>query len=367
MGFGYGNATFRSKRADLARFAPAKQKRYLFGDHSNTCHVWAQQSSATHTGQSADGRIRFEGETIYSYGSHFPMARFVMRKGKRAVLFTTRSYSVTTGKHKSEARSALYGLNLPVFYVDDVARDPGELTIKELGRGVVAQAEAFARSTPWDISQALGIIKGAAVAANDLARFFGLRGRVKAPRIPAKVIEVVRARVARKQLRAAEKAERRRIENEAHDRQVRAEYVAGDHHHLRGQEWGFASTLTEAEHAAHDAAYAIIQADKVAAWREGKPVSWGYNEGESETMLRVKGDQVETSRGAEFPVTHAVRAWPIVKACKKTGREWRTNGHAIHLGSYHLDVIEADGTVKAGCHVVKWDEIERVAKELGLT
>lgn len=365
MGYGYGRSN-RVSRADMERWAPVKQKRYTFGTHQNAAHVWAQQAKETHSGQSSDGRIRFEGETIYSYGSHFPMARFVTRKGKRAVLFTTRSYSVSTGQHKSIVRSALHGLDLPVFYVDDVARDPGELAIKALQKDLDAQAEAFGRSTPWDLEGDLARIKEAAQDANNLARFFGLKARVKAPKIAADVIEKVRARVAKKKLRAEARAEQRRKEQAAHDLIVRAEYVAGDHHHLKDSHWGVGATLTEAEHAQHDAAYAIIQADKVKAWREGKPVSWRYGEDSPETMLRVRGDQIETSRGAEFPVSHAVRAFPFIKQCREGGQAWQTNGHSIPLGTYKLDSIEADGTVKAGCHVVKWPEIERVAKELDL-
>ncbi|MCP3684450.1 MAG: hypothetical protein GY861_17360 [bacterium] len=44
-----------------------------------------------------------EGDTIYSYGYHFPIAR---RFGDK-FLFTTNKYSITTAKHKSEVSSAL--------------------------------------------------------------------------------------------------------------------------------------------------------------------------------------------------------------------------------------------------------------------
>lgn len=36
----------------------------------------------------------------------------------------------------------------------------------------------------------------------------------------------------------------------------------------------------------------------------------------------------------------------------------------MHLGVYALDRIEVNGTVHAGCHVVPWPEIERIAAEL---
>ena len=39
-------------------------------------------------------------------------------------------------------------------------------------------------------------------------------------------------------------------------------------------------------------------------------------------------------------------------------------GRTVRLGDYQLDWIEANGTVHAGCHIVAWDEIERIASEI---
>ena len=61
-------------------------------------HLWAHKSQdfARNPGHN----FYFHGDTIYSYGSHFPVARHVENKRGRAVLFTTRDYSVTTSGHK---------------------------------------------------------------------------------------------------------------------------------------------------------------------------------------------------------------------------------------------------------------------------
>ena len=81
-------------------------------------------------------------------------------------------------------------------------------------------------------------------------------------------------------------------------------------------------------------------------------------------MLRVVGDQVETSLGARFPRAHAIRGLAFVRAVRASGREHVRNGHTIHLGPYLIDRIESNGTVHAGCHVVKWEEIERIVPQL---
>jgi hypothetical protein len=81
-------------------------------------------------------------------------------------------------------------------------------------------------------------------------------------------------------------------------------------------------------------------------------------------MLRIVGDEVQTSLGASFPVEHARLGLRVVREVRATGEEYRRNGHTIHLGHYVIDRIEPNGTVHAGCHVVTWDEIERIASQL---
>src|ERR1044071_3432416 len=76
----------------------------VFSSHSQCAHVWAQQTQD-------DGRaknVSFDGTTFYSYGT--PIANFVTDKnGERVVLFTERSYSTSSGKHKNHAMSAVAG------------------------------------------------------------------------------------------------------------------------------------------------------------------------------------------------------------------------------------------------------------------
>jgi len=57
-------------------------------------------------------------------------------------------------------------------------------------------------------------------------------------------------------------------------------------------------------------------------------------------------------------------ALTFVRRVRESGQEYVHNGHTIHLGHYVIDRIEPDGTVHAGCHVVEWQEIERIAQQL---
>ena len=74
----------------------------VFSSHNEAAHIWASQSQY----EGRAGNIFFEDGVIYSYGRHFPVARFAPELGN-IVLFTSRGYSSSTGKHKSLIRGAI--------------------------------------------------------------------------------------------------------------------------------------------------------------------------------------------------------------------------------------------------------------------
>jgi len=57
-------------------------------------------------------------------------------------------------------------------------------------------------------------------------------------------------------------------------------------------------------------------------------------------------------------------ALTFVRRVRESDQQYVHSGHTIHLGHYAIDRIEPDGTVHAGCHVVKWEEIERITPQL---
>jgi hypothetical protein len=119
---GNGGGSNRQSKSALESKAPARQRKYSFGTHSESCHVWAQQNAETVIGQSGDGRIRFDGPTIYSYGNHFPIAHFTDCKveGLRIVLFNNESRSVSTSQHQRHVAGALHGLDVLRVNVPDL-------------------------------------------------------------------------------------------------------------------------------------------------------------------------------------------------------------------------------------------------------
>lgn len=76
----------------------------------NVAHLWANQHQED--ARTPTSNLYFNGTEIYSYGSHFCIAKHV----EGAVLFTEREYSNTTSKHKSIVRNACSHKNIVYCY-----------------------------------------------------------------------------------------------------------------------------------------------------------------------------------------------------------------------------------------------------------
>jgi len=303
-----------------------KRKKHVF-DTGEIPHLWAHRTQDE--ARNRQGNLYFTGDTIYSYGSHFPIARPVTNDaGERTVLFTTASYSVTTSSHCSAVRSAIPS-GFRVFHVPNVCHgrySGSELTADDHAGNLADYAEriekhvitsACARSSyakTWN-NQHAGHLRDQVFA---YCAFFGLPvpNIPEVPELDSDALTAIRKREAK---RAAEKAEQTKRK------------------------------LAEAR---------VRQQELITKWRAGLYSGCLYD---VPVMLRIDGDEVVTSRGARFPISHAKRALTFIRMIRESGQAYVRNGHTIHLGPYALDRIEPDGTVRAGCHVVSWEEIEQIA------
>lgn len=308
-------------------------------------HIWAHKTQEE--ARNKEGNFYFSGDTIYSYGSHFPIARHITHKGKAAILFTSRDYSVTTARHKSEVRQAIPS-SIPTFEVYEV-EDSYKNTAIQKGlvehKKLVAQASKelkAANNKPSRVAKykKLGEL---VAAANDFCIFFGYKTRFSY--VPKGMDGAQLATEAQEYDAALE--ERRQRANEKR----RAEHAA---YQTRQQK--------EAEE------WATKQPELMEQWRNGQNppalVNNWYRLHSLPVMLRIVGDVVETSRGARFPVAHARLGLRLVRKCRETHTAYQRNGHTIHLGHYAIDTIDESGNVVAGCHHVSWEEIERLAPKL---
>ena len=349
----------------------AKRQRHVF-DKDMVAHVWAQQTQDD--GRSSHGNFYFSGRTIYSYGRHFPIATFFRAKknGPQAVLFTLDTYSNTTSGHVSMTRSACS--QFPVFHTETLKN----MNLLYSQTGVLTAKERDAIFL--DYKQR---IKDALIAAANSRRYSGLEsaeaifeeakkfatfcGLKKVPFTLPDDMERRWAEAKENEDRLAKIREKR----EETERKKREAYAERELKKFREDPNELEIPYACSEFATDEDRELSRQrlAGAVENWKRGEidrlphGFHYAYN---TSAMLRVKGDEIETSRGAKFPVEHGKRAFPLIRACKQQQRTWERNGHSIHLGHFTVDRVSPEGNVNAGCHFVEWSEIERVAKELGI-
>ena len=275
-------------------------------------HLWANQLQYTaRAGNRAN--FFFRGNTIYSYGEHFPIARVVKRKGKTVVLFTTRTYSHTTAGHCCCVRGACQ--HMTVFNVYDVNSSNHKEGLDDYRKRIQQAMEGVdkARSAkPAKVEQ----LKALIAEANAFSQFFGLRSRIK---IDCTKLDQECKRF-RKQADEKKRRELQKIKKQQDE--MLAKWVSGESDH---------------------------------------PPMYTEN-----VCLRVVGDELQTSLGARIPLNHAKKAFKFIKACHNKHTTYARNGKTIHLGLFAIDTIDEAGNVKAGCHTVEWNEIERIAQQVGV-
>jgi hypothetical protein len=447
-------------------------------------HVWAQQKQES--GRSNNGNFWFEGATIYSYRT--PIARIVETvDGRRVVLRTSETFSITTsGKHENAISYALRG-NETLFVVPSIAAGtiaqgapdhvanlahlidnarrlagkvktarfdsyasrpvmpsadpldrwnhcadssmPGPdgsrpLFLETAAHGFRAAAEyAAAFGLPFDVDGEAEIAAAnaawrerwqrynspAAVRKREKAALYRERARERAEAAErARQRESMLARFAawkagtgrrpvawqfdaetdsaiHAELTAIETAEREQAERDAAE--AFALWRAGDAPRPHaGRYVGNSPEIVAMWQAVHDdEARERFEREAAtrAAWLNGEPICFYGRDEHGGALLRLRGDQaaaceavqagnmdglnVETSQGGTVPLAHAVRAFQFKRLVWQSGKSWERNGQCVRVGHFQIDRIDAEsGDVKAGCHVLRREEIERLAASIGL-
>lgn len=115
-----------------------------------------------------------------------------------------------------------------------------------------------------------------------------------------------------------------------------------------------------------------------AAWFEGNPAAQLYETTpaggvylralhvERDDSGAIVGGVLQTSRGADVPLAHALKAFRFIKLCRAKGQAWQANGRTVPVGHFRIDSIATNGDFKAGCHFIEWEEVAKLAKALGV-
>ena len=330
--------------------------------------LWAHQTQAYARG----GNMSFDGPMLRSYSTIIARLFEKRSKGTMALLSEHR-YSITTAQHINGAARAVshlpsafvpMGSNGDVDHAASIAH-----FLKSADEALAKGKRAMSASVvEWRRADAEKYLATAA----EYAKFFGIRRKI--PAFPAAdwdaAVERARAIENPDPVRDAKRFKAREQREAAKERRM---------------------VKLRAEYEALQAAAVVESASKIAAWRAREtnsfntyivlPESWskadrraitGYTHAglvcqqSAVCLLRVNGDQIETSKGARIPLDHAPRIWALVQACRSSGRGYQRNGHTEHAGGYAIDSIAADGTLHAGCHTIAYSELELIAGQLGL-
>jgi len=352
--------------------------KHVFQDIDEIAHLWAHQ--AQDAARNPQGNFYFTGDTIYSYGSHFPIAKIVTvpkghNKGKQAVLFTNKGYSKTTAKHVKAVYSAIHRYDRaidggtwvqadrPVFSVE-IPRSTSDYDMRHLLQEWdkrINYATTNAADTPKGTRETtkaklFHTLVQIVANANAFAAYFGERKRWKVPaNLEALAVKLRAAHEKEQRARAKAEAERQ-AKRETRYNMLRTvavpRWIAGGGDRLEVELGG--GVIGELP----EASLRIVNTAALLA-----------------PLASIADAEVETSHGARFPLSHALRAMRIIQrlranreADKAEGLErhydaplYRHNGHTIHLGHYALDEVRADGTIIAGCHIITPAEFDRFA------
>jgi hypothetical protein len=312
MGFGNGWKTTRNFHKLPAVNGKRQKQVYAM---SELAHIFAAESQAA--GRTPSGNCYFEGRQMWSYGSHYLMA--VIHGGTAgkaaACLIRSDSYSVTTGKQISDVCSAFHGRS-PYFRVPDVNNPKAADNILHLSGKVADAVTELINSRDGNSYNGVSRIVEAAKEFNSYCQIFGIRDSIE---LPEDFLQEMRQLNDVKLTAAAA----RREYQKAHQPEIEA-----------AREAAAAKRLADATAKA---------AEQLTAWRQGAAVSYPYNtySRDSGDELRIRGEVVETSRGATVPLTEAKR---LVEAIRRGD-----DVEGASIGPYTVSRLETDAIV-IGCH-----------------
>ena len=326
----------------------------VFASTDMVIHVWAQRSQ--NEGRNSTRSVFFNDiDTIYSYGHHFALATFVEEKCGNLTnlncIINDDRYSVTTSSQQASLRQATRQYN-QVFTTTKILHhiikwahdDTNTFFLSELKILCEKEASEIIENT----CRTLAKRKKASLIEQDINHAQHLIAQLGVVMNIFKII--MDAAIIDKLHEMTDKRDTLLI---TYKEQIAAE-----------------NKIAREKKKAYEADIAQKTQEALSAWLKGDALPWG-SEGlvykSEEIYLRVKGDLIETSHKAEFPIDDAINAFTAIKNVIKRNIGFKCdNANRLKLGNFNIDTIDTQGNVKAGCHYVKYAQIESIAKQLNI-
>ena len=295
-------------------------------NNSQVAHCWANQTKAKGRGSN----FFFEGESIYSYGGHFEVARLVQtERGKTIALFDPTTYSVTTSRHQSEAWMACHNLHeqfdVPSFPMMD--KIPTKAWFKDVFANYRDKAvESYRKAKRARVYTDMHLRDAEEATANARALKAHFPKATKGMRIHS----VNDDEITRIETKAKAQAKRDRKERAVQDKEERERMAQQE------EEW--------LNHERGRIGY-----------------SWRYNPHWGKRYLLRKHatkDRIETSHGAEVTMREGEVFYKVIDRYRGKPKECPQ----VAVNGFNLTRLEESGAV-IGCHTLSWEVMDEFAKE----
>ena len=312
-------------------------------------HLWANQTQDS----ARDSRqtIYFEGEIIYSYGYHFPIARiYTDKKGVKTVFFTTRGYSNSTSKHKSMVWRACS--HLPSIQMANVILDPKPLFgkidnnhqknikyyINEITDLITkfSKARCNKRYIYREMCTQLRELE-------DYITFFKIKSKIDSH--TKKLIERVKSSEWEESINAYKAREKERLNDPKLEEKREKARIAREKAKQKQYE------------------------EQIRKWRSfeaSSPYLDNYYWLTRASLLRFNTDKqrVETSKSVQIPIEIAHKFYRYIKIVLAKGGCYNTDSCSYKL----LDVYDVNKIspqeIVVGCHTILMEEVELIATQL---
>lgn len=350
-------------------------------NNSMVAHLWANEKQ-----ESAHGsNFYFEDESIYSYGSHFEVGRIVRNKrGEKAYLINDIYRSSSTSKHQCCVRDAI-PTGSKVFSVGYNMSNTGNMAFVTSGLESIKDAiEKYKKArTELPYQNVWGAFKN----LMGYIEFFDMGTPRRLLKKSANEWLGTNHELSRK----SDKIKREYVRELKHIFQIllnhQALEVLGTVNVIVDEVCGEGTWIKYSERSERwrkgeeereriklerlrkeeEARYKDFD-EKLEEWKSGEINFLNtpfYIPGEKpNAWIRIKGNIIETSKQIKIGVAEARKLWRAVSAMHR-GAEFRhglvedVTGHQWSLNRYENDLLTA------GCHRIAYDEMERIAKQLG--
>jgi hypothetical protein len=278
--------------------------------HAECAHAYAHKL----TGDGRSGPLFFRGDTIFSYGEHYPIAKRIRTPTDTTVyFFNDEKSSITTEtKHKNSVKRAL---NYAYYSIPSaIWNDPHKII------------EYFSVQHKECVKQAL---RKPVYGVSELVRAESLK------QTAIRFAEEFGLQFDTEEFSAITTEIRQKVHSKC------IEYNATKEARAKKS---FTEQLLE--------------------WRQGKrrALNLPYDMDNRTTFLRtIFPTQVETSKNISITLKQARWLWEAIKHARSTNTDLQSIGK---IGSFNVDTITATGDILAGCHWIKYEESLSAAQAL---